>query len=194
MQKDIVKILKKGGVGVIPTDTMYGIVGSAFSKDAVLRVYDVKQRDLAKPLIVLISDFVDLKKLGVRLSKRDGIEVKRFWPGKVSIILPCLSQKMAYLHRGTKTLAIRFPNEKKVISLLKKTGPLVAPSANPEGKLPSKTISQAKKYFGKKVDFYLNAGTMDAVPSTLILLKGGKAKVVRIGAQEIIPKMQFIKK
>ena len=68
---DIIKILKKGGVGVIPTDTLYGLVGSAFSKKAINRIYKIKNRDKNKKLIVLISSIKDLKKFKINIDKEE---------------------------------------------------------------------------------------------------------------------------
>ena len=90
----------------------------------------------------------------------------KFWPGKVSLIL-----------NGT---AFRLPKNKKLIEILKKTGPLVAPSTNIEGKKPAETITQAKKYFGDKVDFYVSGGTLKSKPSALISInKKDEIKVLR---------------
>jgi len=127
---NIAEILKSGGIGVMPTDTIYGLVGSALSKKTVLRIYKVRQRDLRKPFIVLIGSLGDLKKFGVKLNPRHLAFLRKIWPGPVSVILPCTGREFYYLHRGTRSLAFRLPKDKGLINLLKKTGPLVAPSAN----------------------------------------------------------------
>lgn len=64
--KNIIKILKSSGVGVMPTDTIYGLVGRAEDKKAVERIYKIKRRNKKKPFIILISNIQDLKKFGVR--------------------------------------------------------------------------------------------------------------------------------
>jgi L-threonylcarbamoyladenylate synthase len=69
--------------------------------------------------------------------------------------------------------------------LLKKAGPLVAPSANPEGMEPAKTIKEAKEYFGERVDFYINGGKLLSPPSTLIEIKNKKIFIKRKGAVKI---------
>ncbi len=169
MQKsEVIKILKKDGVGVMPTDTLYGLVGSAFSKKAIARIYKLKGRDADKKLIVLISKISDLEKFGIRHShilKNVGM-LKKFWPGKVSIIIG-----------GT---AFRLPKKKSLIEILNKTGPLVAPSANLQGMSPAKNIKQAKKYFNTQVDFYVSGGTLVGKPSHLIeIRKDGSISVLR---------------
>src|SRR3989344_5324694 len=144
---EVVKILKIGSIGVIPTDTIYGLVGSALNKKAVERIYKLRKRSLKKPLIILIGDIKDLKKFGISLYPNDYTLLAKFWPGKVSIILNCPSPKFKYLHRGTQSLAFRLPKTHNLKTFLKKTGPLVAPSANQEGEPSAKTIKEAQKYF-----------------------------------------------
>ncbi|MBI5306470.1 threonylcarbamoyl-AMP synthase [Candidatus Wolfebacteria bacterium] len=170
--------LKDGIVGVIPTDTIYGICGSAFNKKTVEKIYKLRKRNPKKPVIVLIADFDDLKKFGVKISGFQKKILNRLWPGKASVILKCSFKKFFYLHRGTKTIAFRMPKNKKLIEILKISGPLVAPSANWEGYPPAKNIKEAKKYFGNKV-FYLDRGNLISKPSKLIDLTGKIPKVLR---------------
>lgn len=177
--QDIVSIIKKGGIGVIATDTLYGVVGSAFLPEAVERIYDVKGRDENKPFIVLVSSIVDLKKFGIKLTEKHRVFLKNVWPGKVSVILPCTSKKFEYLHRGTKSLAFRMPDKKDLIELLKKTGPLVAPSANPQGMPPATTATGAKNYFKKSVDFYVSEGRKEGEPSVIISLVKKEPEIIR---------------
>ena len=148
---NVFPILKKGNIGVIPTDTLYGIVGSAFSKKAVERIYEVKGRDENKPFIVLIASISDLKKFDIALTVPQKKLLDGVWPASVSVILPCPQKKFQYLHRGTKSLAFRLPKDRELQTFLKQTGPLVAPSANPQGGKPAETIAEAKKYFVEKL-------------------------------------------
>ncbi len=179
---NIISILKNSGVGILPTDTLYGIVGSAFSEKAVERIYTLKGRDEDKPLIILINSIGDLGRFGVEIDQETEEILQKYWPGKVSVILPCLDPRFEYLHRGKGSLAFRLPVDKKLISILKETGPLVAPSANPQGLVPAKTIAEAKEYFGDKVDFYEDGGILKSLPSTLIGIKDGQITVLRKGA------------
>ena len=175
----IAQILKKGGIGVIPTDTLYGIVGRALNKKSVAKIYRFKKRNLKKPLIILISSLDDLKKFKIKLQPAHYPLIAKFWPGRTSIIFECYASKYKYLHRGTNSLAFRLPKDQNLVKLIKKTGPLVAPSANIEGKPPAKTIKTARKYFGDKMDFYLNAGRLKRKPSKLIQLIDNGLKILR---------------
>lgn len=162
----------------MPTDTIYGIVARALDKKTVERLYKIRRRSPKKPFIILISDISDLKKFGVLIDQITNQLINHLWPGKVSIILPCPFAEFKYLHRGTNTLAFRLPKKPDLIRLLKKTGPLVAPSANPEGLPPAKTIAQAEKYFSDKVDLYVS-GRAGKKPSTLVAVKNGKIEILR---------------
>lgn len=170
----------------MPTDTIYGIVGSALNARAVRRIYRVRRRNARKPLIVLIGRTEDLDAFGVKLGPRERELLGHWWPGKVSVILPVRSNRFSYLHRGTRKLAFRLPRSVWLRNLLKKTGPLVAPSANPEGESPARTIGEAKRYFGERADFYQSAGrVLASLPSTLIEMRGASYVILRSGAGSI---------
>jgi L-threonylcarbamoyladenylate synthase len=168
------KELKDGKIAVIPTDTIYGIVCSALNKKSVEKLYRIRKRDLKKPMIILISSIKDLDLFGVKLDKKI---TSKYWPGKVSIIIPV--KKFEYLHRGKKSLAFRLPKNKSLINFLKVSGPLVAPSANIEGKKPAQTIKEAKDYFSDKIDFYLDKGRLKSKPSKIVSLKKDEVETIR---------------
>ena len=185
MQSEIVKILKNGGVGILPTDTIYGLVGSATLRKTVFRIYKLRKRNPRKPFIILISSLEDLNLFKIKIDECSRKILSKIWPDAISVVLPCAKKKFFYLHRGGKTLAFRFPKNKILIDFLKQTGPLIAPSANPEGFRPAENIEQAKEYFGKGVDFYVDKGTIKGLASTLIEIKNKKIVVLRQGAIKI---------
>ena len=154
----LIEVLKNNGVVVMPTDTLYGIVGRAQNLTVVSRIYNIKKRDLKKPCIILIGSISDLEKFSIFPSEAQKESLQKYWPGAVSIILDCTDDSYAYLHRGTKTLAFRMPAPDGLQELLKEVGPLIAPSANPEGMFPAENVDEAKKYFGESVDLYVDGG------------------------------------
>ena len=177
----IVLGLQQGGVGILPTDTIYGLVGRALSKKAVEKIYKLKKRNPRKSFIILINSLDDLRLFGIKLDRKTRRFLRGLWPAKISVILPCRGEKFRYLHRGAHSLAFRLPKKKWLRELLKKTGPLVAPSANPEGKKPAATLKEAKDYFGNGVDFYLGGGRLKSKPSTIIRLDKNQIEVIRKG-------------
>jgi L-threonylcarbamoyladenylate synthase len=175
----IANILLDGGVGIIPTDTLYGIVGSALNADAVERIYKLKKRNKKKPLIVLIPEIDTLEQFGVVLSESLRKQLSAYWPGPYSVILPVIDEQFDYLSCGSDTIAFRVPDKQDLIELLRATGPLVAPSANTEGNPPAEHIGAAKKYFGSDVDFYVDGGELNNKPSTVLEFDGDEARIVR---------------
>lgn len=177
--KNLISLLKTGAVGVLPTDTLYGIVARAENRDAVERVYALRKRSPEKPCIILIASLNDLALFSIKPTQRVCDILARVWPGPVSVIVPCTDKKFEYLHRGTKTLALRLPRSASLRSLITQTGPLIAPSANPEDAKPATTIAAAKKYFGSDVDFYVDVGRKVSEPSSLIGVNGNTIVVHR---------------
>jgi len=167
-----------GDIAVIPTDTIYGIVAQATKPSAVQKIYDVKQRNPSKPFIILISSLDDLKLFGITTSKTVGNLLANYWPGPVSIILDCPNQKFEYLHRGTDALAFRLPQNESIRQLINATGPLVAPSANPEGLPTATNINEAKAYFDGQITCFVE-GNVNGNPSRVI-------RITSDGSEEII--------
>ncbi len=177
--EDEVDILRKGEIAVIPTDTTYGIVGSALNEKTVNEIYRLRKRDLDKPFILLISDLKDLKRLGAEVTEAQRKILNRVWPGPVSVVFKAEGKRFAYLHRGKHTIAFRIPKKWSLRKLLREVGPLVAPSANPQGLPVAKNISEARTYFGHHVGFYKNRGEVVSAPSRIIDITESVEKVLR---------------
>jgi L-threonylcarbamoyladenylate synthase len=165
---EIARILTSGGVGVLRTDTLYGIVAKADDEAAVRRVYALKGRDDDKSPIVLIAD---IDQLFEKLPESHREYVGQVWPGPVSVIIPSLKAP-TWIRRGNDSVAYRMPDDADLRKLLAVTGPLIAPSANPQGMQPAMNVREAKYYFGTNVDFYVDQGTVESrEPSRLVCLE-----------------------
>ncbi|HVV66978.1 MAG TPA: L-threonylcarbamoyladenylate synthase [Candidatus Saccharimonadales bacterium] len=175
------RLLNVGGaVGVIPTDTIYGIVARASDHQAVERLYNVKARE-DKPGTIIAASIEQLVDLGIK--RRYLTAVETFWPGAISVIVPCADPELSYLHRGKMSLAVRIPDQKKLCKLLEKTGALLTSSANHPGEPPAMTIAEAQRYFGQKVDFYVDGGDLSGHrPSTIVRIVDDAIEVIREGA------------
>ena len=185
-KKQVVKALKDGAVGVIPTDTVYGLVCSAFNEKAVERMYSVSDRDSDKPFVVALASRADLSRFGIKLGEKTKRVIESVWPGEVSIVMGCHCEHFQYLHRGKNSVAFRLPRDEEFISILRETGPLATTSANSQGMPVSETINEAEKDFEDKIDFYIDGGHKDVVPSTIIKIgEGEEIKLLREGAVEI---------
>ncbi len=173
------KKIDQGGIGVIPTDTLFGVVGRAHDAAAVERIYALKGRDENKPFIILIDSIARLSEFGIALTETQRAYLASVWPGPVSVILPCPDERFAYLHRGTGALAFRLPKKRWLRSLINMTGPLVAPSANPQGMTPAATAREARRYFGAAVDAYAWGLPRRGRASKIVSLVSGEPVVIR---------------
>lgn len=174
----IVKLLQQGKIGVMPTDTIYGLVGSALNPQVVEEIYLLRKRDANKPMIILISSVEDLLDFDIVLTSKQKDFLNKIWPNPVSVVLVCPFERFFYLHRGKKSLAFRIPNNKNLLEILQKAGPLVAPSANIEKEKPAEDINAAKRYFADQVSFYIDGGQLKSKPSTVIQLYEDGTKIV----------------
>lgn len=168
---------------VLPTDTVYGLVAKAADKPAVERLYALKER-VHKPGTVVAADIEQLVDLGI--TRRYLKSVEQYWPGPVSVIIPVSNPKLDYLTSGVHSLAVRLPDNKPLLALLKQTGPLMTTSANLPGRPVASTIDQARAYFHDQVDAYIDVGPLEGhQPSTIIRVIDDAVEVVRQGAIEI---------
>jgi len=181
--KALIILLQKGAVGILPTDTVYGLVCKASDPIAVKRLYDLKKRH-HKPGTLIAADIDQLTELGFK--RRYLTAVQQFWPGAVSVVLVLSQSEKAYLLQDLPDIAVRIPNDKKLLALLAKTGPLLTTSANAPGEEPAETVEAAELYFQDKVDFYVDGGDLkDHQPSTIIRIVDDAIEIIRQGAGKI---------
>lgn len=185
MKNGIISQLERGMIGVLPTDTVYGIVASARIPEAVERVYALRDRDTDKPCIVLLPDAGALEEYGIVPTVYESEFLDKRWPGPVSILFPCDGERFFFLHRGTKMLAFRVPDHAWLRDVLRETGPLIAPSANPQGKPVARILDEARSYFGSRADFYADGGKLAGESSTLVRFEGNQIQVLRAGKMKL---------
>jgi L-threonylcarbamoyladenylate synthase len=171
-------LLQPNQIAIIPTDTVYGVVARAADPQAVARLYRLKHRE-KKPGTLVAASIDQLVALGMK--RRYLTAVEQFWPGAVSVIIPC-GPELDYIHQGVGSLAVRIPDDPRLQELLQVTGPLVTSSANQPGEPPATTIDEAKAYFGDDVPWYEDGGHVHREPSTVIQVIDDAIEVVRQGA------------
>lgn len=163
----LIELISSGAIGVLRTDTQYGIVALASNQSAVERVFSVKKRTPTKPPIVLISS---VDQLFDPLPQGIDETIGQLWPGPNSVIVPSPSAP-EWLVRGSLGVAYRMPNHPLLRQLIEATGPLIAPSANPEGLEAARSVGEAQGYFDGSVDFYVDGGVvLENKPSNLFSL------------------------
>lgn len=180
-----VSVLKKGGVVICPTDTVYGFLADATNKKAVDKIYKIKNRPKSKPLPVFVSSI----KMARELAEIDGRQMKylkKYWPGKYTFIFQRspseIGSRMLY-GVDKKTIALRIPRHAFLQRLLKKVNrPLVQTSANISGQEPLKNEEQIMTTFGKSklVGLILTSGKpLKGKPSKVIDLITKKRVILR---------------
>lgn len=174
---EVAKLLQAGKVGVIPTDTIYGLATALLSKQAVEYVHQLKNRPPDKPLgTVLIGEVGQLEPY---VKSQYLKKARTYWPGPVSVVVPT-GDKFSYVDRGQQSLAVRLPASKSLREFLVHSGPLVTTSANLADQSPAATVQAAVAMFGEKVDFYVDGGNLSHhQPSKIIRLNSGKVEVLR---------------
>lgn len=178
----VIQAIQNGEVGILPTDTVYGIVASAKLPKAVDTLLGVKTRD-GKPGTVLAATSDQLIELGIKA--RYVYAVEQYWPNPLSVIIPC-DDTLSYLHLGKFSLACRIPDSPHLRALLEKTGPLMTSSANHPGEETAQNLAEAKAYFGDSVSFYVDGGEKDhRAPSTIIRVVDDAIEIIREGAIKI---------
>lgn len=189
-------ILDKNQCIAIPTETVYGLAGNAYSDKAVKKIFKLKKRPIFNPLIVHYHSLKDLEKDCV--ISRDFIKLfHKFSPGPITYILRLKkNSKISKLATNRKnTLGVRFPNHSTTRKLLRFLNyPLAAPSANISTKLSPVCAQDVKDEFGKKIKFILDGGRSNVgVESTIISLVG-KPRILRFGGLEISNIRKILKK
>ena len=179
-----VKYLKKNEVVALPTETVYGLGGNAYSRSAVLKIYKIKKRPRSNPLIIHYSNYKNAIK-DVEINK-DFIKLyKRFSPGPITFILKKRKNSLISTLATAKlnTVAIRFPSDIKIRKILKKIDfPLAMPSANISSKISPVDAKDVFEEFGKKIKIIIDGGRSKiGVESTVLDLTNG-FKILRPGA------------
>ena len=190
------KYLDKNDCIAVPTETVYGLAGNAYSNIAVKKIFKLKKRPVNNPLIV---HYYDINKLKQDCHINDNFIklFNKFSPGPITFILKLKkdSKISNFVTNKQKTLAVRFPKHLLFRKLLKNLNyPLAAPSANISTKLSSVQASDVIEEFGSKIKYILNGGKCQiGVESTIINLTT-KPTILRFGGLDIIRIEKILKK
>ncbi len=183
-----VEILKKGGVILLPTETVYGIAADARSKSAIDRLYQIKNRDYSKPLQILVSSLKEAEEIAVFGPKAREL-AKKHWPGALTIILKIKPSSLPNnFNKVNETVGIRIPNHPVAIEVLRQlNSPLAATSANISGNDPNIDFASASKTLGDKLDLLIDGGgSAIGISSTVVdLTDENEVKILRQGSVKI---------
>jgi len=164
---EIAEVLARGGIVLLPTDTIYGLHASANNQRAVNRIAEMKGRPVDKPFIVMAASIDDVEALGAAVPD----VLHDIWPAPVTAIL----------RRGDTTIAARVPDVDWLRTLLEITGPLASTSANRSGAAPIISPSELPRDLQSFVDGALDLGRREAKPSAIVDFTGVAPKITREG-------------
>jgi L-threonylcarbamoyladenylate synthase len=175
----VAEILGNGGVALLPTDTVYGLVASPLHPKAVAKIFALKARPVAKNLPVLVANSAQLTALGVRLRPQTKT-LLAMHHGALTMVLP-LSKAPQWL-AGRKEVAVRMPKDALLRALLQATGPLLATSANASGQETPAEVPDILAQLSGAPDVVVDDGPRRGQPSTLIDCQTTPFTVLRRGA------------
>ena len=190
------KILDKGECVAIPTETVYGLAGNAYSDKACKKIFKIKKRPKNNPLIVHYYDNHKLREdctFNTNFLKL----YKKFCPGPITFILDLKkNSKISKIATNNKTtLAVRFPKHRVTRNLLKKLGfPLAAPSANLSSKVSAVSANDVKDDFGDSIKYILEGGKSSIGLESTIIDVRNKPKLLRLGGLETSTIQKVLKK
>lgn len=181
------QLLKAGKLVAIPTETVYGLAANALDPDAVIRIFETKNRPSFDPLIVHIASTDDVAKYVEEVTPAARQLMKAFWPGPLTIVLRKNDLIPDAVTSGLPTVGMRMPNHPLTLSLLREVQlPLAAPSANPFGYISPTRASHVADQLGESIELILDGGNSQiGVESTIVDCSGTKPVVLRLGGTSL---------
>lgn len=183
---NIVEIIKRGGLVIIPTDTVYGIIGDATNEDTIRRVFEIKKRDFNKPLLMLVNSVDMLENYVSNVSDLEYKIIDEYWPGPLTIVFKKNDNVSDLLTARKDTIGVRYPNNKMLLDIISKVGrPLLSTSVNISGNPNITDVKNIEDEIANSVDFIMDGGVCNNLPSTIVECKGNDVVVLRNGAIDI---------
>ena len=180
---EAIKYLQQGEVIGIPTETVYGLAGNALDENAILRIFEVKNRPKFDPLIVHVATLEQARDFVLDFPSNALQLANQFWPGPLTLLLDKKANVPDLLTAGSPRVAIRIPNHPLTLQLLEKLEfPVAAPSANPFGYVSPTTAQHVEDQLGNKIPYILDGGPCAVgLESTIIGFEAEKPIVYRLG-------------
>lgn len=181
--RKIAEIIKKGGLVIFPTDTVYGILADARNKKAVEKIFKIKKRPKTKPLAIFVKD-ADMAEKYAFINEKQRKFLEKNWPGKLTVILKSKNKLVEGVETKDETIGIRMPDYKSIDLLFEKIDfPMVQTSANISGKEATTRIKEILGQFKgekSKPDLTVDAGDLpENKPSKIIDLTAENSTTLR---------------
>jgi len=181
--EEIGECLRRGGLVVMPTETVYGLAANAYDDDAVSNIFKVKGRPQDNPLIVHIADLDELERLCCDIPQSAYKLAKMYWPGPLTMVLKSKNILSKSISAGLDTVAVRMPSNEVARAIIKASKvPIAAPSANISGRPSPTEVIHCINDLNEKVDYIVDGGRCNVgVESTVVDLSGATPCLLRPG-------------
>lgn len=181
-QEKLVSVLKNGGIAVIPTDTVYGIVCDALIEEAVDKIYQLKKRSSHKPMIILMSDMEMLKKYTKELTDLEKKLFDTFAPGPLTVLVKKADTIPNIVTSNLDVVGVRIPNDKDLQDVIFALGhPIVATSANVSSNETITRMNLLEDSIRNNVDYLYDGGSIYRGASTIVRENNHKIEIIRDG-------------
>ena len=195
MMEKIKQELEKGGVVVLPTETVYGLFAKALDKKTVDYVYQLKRRPRDKALNLNVASLDDILNFSKKQPPYLQKLVDSFLPGPLTIILEANDKVPYWVNSDLTTVGFRMPNHPVTLELIREFGPLIGPSANISGHTSGVSFEEILKDFGQEVLGIEDDTFLTGQDSTILDLSSDKVKILRQGSisrEDILSKIPEI--
>ena len=181
------KLLQAGDIVGMPTETVYGLAGTALNEDAVLRIFKAKNRPFFDPLIVHTHSIEQIRRYVTAIPDRLLPLMEQFMPGPLTVLLPRTDLIPDLVTSGMERVAFRIPNHPMALELLRSLDfPLAAPSANPFGYISPTSAAHVLAQLGGVIPYVLDGGECSVgIESTIIGMENETLVVYRLGGLAI---------
>lgn len=173
--------LQAGELVAFPTDTVYGLGALAHNVQGIQQLYEVKGRESAKAIPILISDLSELTQIAAQLDERVLRLAQHFWPGPLTLVVP-RHPSIPDVLAPYPTVGVRLPDHPVTLALLRRAGPLATTSANLSNQPSATTAAEVLSQLSGRIPFILDGGkTPGGVPSTVVDCSGAQLSILRQG-------------
>jgi len=180
--EEAVRFFEEGGVVAYPTDTIYALGCDFRNRQAVERVYKVRELDRHRPLAFLFPDLADIARYA-QVSNTAYRIMRRIFPGPYTVELEATREIPKVVMQKRKRIGIRVPDEPVIRAILTALGrPIMSTSAKTASGEFLLTASDIERTYGDKIDCIIDSGPVPGLPSTVLSLVGDAVQVIRAGA------------
>ena len=187
----IVECLENGGVVLLPTDTVYGLAVSPMFDESITRLFKLKRRPRNVNLPIMVASDAELEGLGFEVSESARRLLRSpLIPGSLTLALGFSSDYRPAWLAGREEAAVRIPNDERLLSVLRKAGPLLVTSANAHSAETPDNVADILAQLDGAPDLYIDGGTLRTTASTVVNCRVDPPAIERLG---VVPEAEVLK-